>query len=162
MPMLLPAVAAPIEFVEAVRITADMFPRPRTVPGDTIDVWVEDEARHVLGLLGEVPEGERSRCFVPGYAVRAHSAHEVLFEVALCFRCDGALLLGALVPAELRGIQGFDAGSAPGRELSRRFQEAAAKAARSRRGRCPRRTARTPSGARGGCRSKARDTSAAS
>ncbi|MFB7288190.1 hypothetical protein [Actinacidiphila glaucinigra] len=130
--MLLPVAAAPIEFVEAVRVTADLFPRPRTVPGDTIDVWVEDEARHVLGLLGEVPEGERARCFVPGYAVRAHSAHEVLFEVALCFRCNGALLLGPLVPAELRGIQAFDAGSAPGRELLRRFQEAAATADRSR------------------------------
>ncbi|MEU1616251.1 hypothetical protein ABZ479_02990 [Streptomyces sp. NPDC005722] len=44
-----------------------------------------------------MPEGERARCFVPGYAVRAHSAHEVLFEVALCFGCDGALLLGRVV-----------------------------------------------------------------
>ncbi|MFF7676075.1 hypothetical protein [Actinacidiphila glaucinigra] len=122
-------------------ITADMVPRPRTVPGDTIDVWVEDEARSVLGLVGEVPEGERARCFVPGYGLRAH---EVLFEVALCFRCEGALLLGPLVPAELRGIQAFDAGSAPGPELLRRFQEAAATADRSRRDRCPRRTARTP------------------
>lgn len=116
--MPLPLAAAPIEFVEAVRVTAD--------------VWVEDEARHALGLLGEVPEGERARCFVPGHAVRAHSAHEVLFEVALRFRCDGALLLGPLVPAELRGIQAFDAGSAPGRELLRCFQEAAATAGRSR------------------------------
>ncbi|MFF3250858.1 hypothetical protein ACFYWP_07590 [Actinacidiphila glaucinigra] len=113
--MLLPVAAAPIECVEAVSITADMVPRPRTVPGDTIDVWVEDEARSVLGLVGEVPEGERARCFVPGYGLRAHSAHEVLFEVALCFRCDGALLLGPR-PAELRGVQAFDAGSAPGRE----------------------------------------------
>ncbi|MFG2300666.1 hypothetical protein [Actinacidiphila glaucinigra] len=130
--MLLPVAAAPIEFVEAVRITAALVPRPRTVPGDTIDVWVEDEARHVLDLIGEVPEGERARCFVPGHAVRAHSAHEVLFEIAFCFSCNRALLLGPLVPAELRGMQGFDAGSAPGRELLRVFQEASATAARSR------------------------------
>ncbi|WP_329188365.1 hypothetical protein [Actinacidiphila glaucinigra] len=130
--MLLPVAAAPIGCVEAVSITADMVPRPRTVPGDTIDVWVEDEARSVLHLLGEVPEGERARCFVPGYGLRAHSAHEVLFEVALCFRCEGAPLLGPLVPAELRGVQAFDAGSAPCREHLRRFQEAAATADRSR------------------------------
>ncbi|MYX32489.1 MULTISPECIES: hypothetical protein [unclassified Streptomyces] len=130
--MLLPVAAAPIGCVEAVSITADMVPRPRTVPGDTIDVWVEDEARSVLHLLGEVPEGERARCLVPGYGLRAHSAHEVLFEVALCFRCEGAPLLGPLVPAELRGVQAFDAGSAPCRELLRRFQEAAATADRSR------------------------------
>lgn len=99
--MLLPAAAAPIGCIEAVSITAGMVPRPRTVPGDTIDVWVEDEARSVLGLLGEVPEGERARCFVPGYGLRAHTAHEVLFEVALCFRCKGST---AARPARARGV----------------------------------------------------------
>ncbi|MFJ6623151.1 hypothetical protein ACIQOW_36970 [Kitasatospora sp. NPDC091335] len=121
--MLLPETAAQTELIEVVRITAPTD--SGTLVGDVLEIWVEDQAREVLNLVAELPGDELHRCFVPSYGIRAHSSADLLFEIAFCFRCHSALLLGAGVPAGLRRIQGFDPDSGPGRELLERFRACA-------------------------------------
>ncbi|WP_405737517.1 hypothetical protein OG607_34625 [Streptomyces sp. NBC_01537] len=124
--MLLPAVAGQTELIEAVRITSwTMSPFPRSVPGEEIGLWAGEDIEQILDLIREAPAGIRMRCFTPGYGIRAHGADLPdwpLFEIAFCFACNGALLLGPDIPEDLRGIQLFDPDSTPGKELLRRFR----------------------------------------
>ncbi|MGW2616200.1 hypothetical protein [Streptomyces sp. NPDC001500] len=122
--MRLPPAHEEARLLEVVRITDPAGPfAAGTVRGEVVEVWAEDEVRHALALVGGLPDGERSRCFLPGWAVRVHDAvdPEPLFEIAFCFRCDGARLLGREVPAELR-FQDFDGESPAAQELLRRFR----------------------------------------
>ncbi|MFD4907312.1 hypothetical protein [Kitasatospora purpeofusca] len=121
--MLLPETAAETDLIEVVRITA----RPDTdaVVGDVLEIWVEEEARQALDLVSALPGGELHRCFAPAYGLRAHSSTDPLFEIAFCFRCHGALVLGRGLPSRLRGLQGFDPDSRPGRELLDLFRACA-------------------------------------
>jgi hypothetical protein len=121
--MLLPALATRTELIEVIRITSwTLSPFPRSVTGEDIGLWGDEDAGEVLGLIREAPEGERMRCFTPGYAIRAHDAGGPLFEIAFCFACNGAVCLGPDVPEGLRGIQTFDPDSPQGLELLRRFR----------------------------------------
>jgi hypothetical protein len=120
--MLLPAVAAQAELIEVLRINGPMMPFPRSIPGELIGLWDGEEAARAHTLARELPAGERMRCFVPGYGIRAHDAGGLLFEIAFCFACNGALCLGPGIPKELRGIQPFDPDSMPGQELLRRIR----------------------------------------
>lgn len=121
--MLLPAVAGQTGLIEAIRITSwTMSPFPRSVPGEEIGLWAGEDVEQILALIRELPEGIRMRCFTPGYAIRAHDAEGLLFEIAFCFACNGTLLLGPDIPEGLRGIQLFDPDSPPGKELLRRFR----------------------------------------
>ncbi|CAN3978440.1 hypothetical protein [Kitasatospora purpeofusca] len=121
--MLLPETAAETDLIEVVRITAR--PDSDAVVGDVLEIWVEEQARQVLDLVSALPGGELHRCFVPAYGLRAHSSTDPLFEIAFCFRCHGALVLGPEVPSGLRGLQGFDPDSGPGRELLGLFRACA-------------------------------------
>ncbi|OKI26740.1 hypothetical protein [Streptomyces sp. CB03911] len=131
--MLIPTTSAMAGFVEAVRITDPSAWRTEagTVAGETVDRW--DDAQEVLGLVSALPVGPAMRCFVPGFGIRAHAAPgglfegQVLFEIAFCFSCRLAVLLGAAVTPDIAG-QAFDTTSAPARELLRRFRESAAAA----------------------------------
>jgi hypothetical protein len=121
--MLLPDVASRVCLIEVVRITDPMRAYDAgSVVGEDVAIWGEEHARQVLDLISGLPDSEMHRCFVPGYGIRAHSPTEVLFEIAFCFRCHGALLTGPLVPSQLRGIQTFEPDSPSGRELLDRFR----------------------------------------
>ncbi|MEU8589038.1 hypothetical protein AB0C59_18850 [Streptomyces sp. NPDC048664] len=116
--MLLPDAAARTEFLEVIRITSAMGdPFARSLAGEEAGLWVADEARQVLDRIAGLPDGGLQRCFVPGWGVRAHDDTDLLFEIAFCFRCHGARLWGPAVPAELAGIQAFDARTEAGRAL---------------------------------------------
>ncbi|MFJ8435893.1 hypothetical protein ACIQ9P_31785 [Kitasatospora sp. NPDC094019] len=121
--MLLPGTAARTDLIEVVRITARTG--SGAVVGDVLEIWIEDQVRRALGLVAELPDDELHRCFVPAYGIRAHSSTDLLFEVAFCFRCHGALLLEPGVPSAVRRIQGFDPDSVPGRELLGLFRACA-------------------------------------
>ncbi|MEU8718502.1 hypothetical protein [Streptomyces sp. NPDC048663] len=121
--MLLPAVSTQTELIEVIRITAAMRnPLSDALAGEDTALWEAEQVREVLALITELPEGERQRCFLPGWGIRAHSASALLFEVAFCFRCNGARLWGPAVPGEQQGIQSFDPYSTPGRSLLARFR----------------------------------------
>ncbi|MFJ9431644.1 hypothetical protein ACIRQY_18555 [Streptomyces sp. NPDC101490] len=119
--MLLPRTRTETEFVEVVRLTAPGHLTPKGLSGDTVDIWVEHEARRALELIAALPPGEQHRCFVPGWGIRAHGPTDPLFEIAFCFRCHGARLWGPDLPPALRG-QPFDADSPAAHELLRRFR----------------------------------------
>jgi hypothetical protein len=120
--MLLPAAAAQTELIEVVRIPATSDPWSGELVGEGTALWEADQVQESLALIAELPEGERQRCFFPGWGIRAHSESELLFEIEFCFRCEGARLRGPLVPAEQQGIQTFAPDSAPGRALLALFQ----------------------------------------
>ncbi|MGW4882944.1 hypothetical protein ACWEPI_41110 [Streptomyces sp. NPDC004262] len=121
--MLLPAVSTQTELIEVIRITAAMRnPFSDALAGEDTALWETEQVREVLELITELPEGERQRCFLPGWGIRAHSASALLFEVAFCFQCNGARLWGPAVPGEHHGIQSFDPDSTPGRSLLARFR----------------------------------------
>ncbi|MFF4576538.1 hypothetical protein, partial [Streptomyces sp. NPDC001410] len=80
------------------------------------------QVRDVLTLISSAPDSELYRCFIPGWGIRAHSATDLLFQIAFCFQCHGARLWGPGVPAELDGIHGFDPDSPPALELLQRFR----------------------------------------
>ncbi|MFJ9443928.1 hypothetical protein ACIRRH_18935 [Kitasatospora sp. NPDC101235] len=125
--MLLPDAASQAHLIEVVRI-AD--PRSAygsdSVTGETLAVWEAEHLRSALDLIGRLPEGELRRCFEPGYGIRAHAPDGLLLEISFCFSCHGAWLAGPGVPADLRGMQSFDADSPPARELLDRFRASAA------------------------------------
>lgn len=88
-----------------------------------VEVWAGDEVREALALIAGLPDSPTYRCFLPGWGIRAYDARDPdpLFEIAFCFRCNGARVWGHEVPEEL-GHQDFDAESPAGRELLRRFR----------------------------------------
>ncbi|MFD8321895.1 hypothetical protein [Kitasatospora purpeofusca] len=123
--MLLPETAPQTDLIEVVRITAR--PDSDAVVGDVLEIRVEEQARQVLDLVSALPGSEIHRCFASGYGLRAHSPTDPLFEIAFCFRCHGALVLGPTgTPGPVRrGLQGFDPDSGPGRELLDLFRACA-------------------------------------
>lgn len=121
--MMLPPVQETTELIEVVRITDPMGHLTSShLVGDEVAIWEAAEVSGALALIGAVPDSELYRCFVPGWGIRAHGATGLLFEIAFCFRCNGARLWGLSVPAELEGIQGFDPDSPPALELLDRFR----------------------------------------
>ncbi|ATY14728.1 hypothetical protein CU254_33185 [Amycolatopsis sp. AA4] len=118
--MHLPSAANQIRRFEGLRITDIETQDWASVPGEVLGEWDGEDAAAVAELLAELPDGELMRCFLPRYGIRAHGSAGVLFEIAFCFRCHGAL---TLLPG--RGEQdliAFDAGSAPAQRLLEKFK----------------------------------------
>jgi hypothetical protein len=123
--MLLPAASAQTELIEVVRITLAMRdPFSDALAGEDVALWASDEVQQTPALIIDLPEGEKRRCFSPGWGIRAHGPTALLFEIAFCFSCNGARLWGPEVPAEHESIHAFDADSPSGRALLTRFRAA--------------------------------------
>ncbi|MET8957404.1 hypothetical protein [Streptomyces sp. NPDC004533] len=121
--MLLPPIQEKTELIEVVRITDPMrHLSAANLVGDDVAIWEAAQVSDALTLISSAPDSERYRCFAPGWGIRAHSATDLLFQIAFCFQCHGARLWGPGVPAELEGIQGFDPGSPPALELLQQFR----------------------------------------
>ncbi len=121
--MLLPLAHTKTELIEVVRITDPMrHLSSEDLVGDDVAIWEGTLTDEVLALMKDLPGSETYRCFIPGWGIRAHSATDLLFQVAFCFRCHGARLWGPSVPAAQSGIHSFDADSLPARELLERFR----------------------------------------
>ena len=121
--MLLPLAHTKTELIEVVRITDPMrHLSSEDLVGDDVAIWEGTLTDEVLALMKDLPGSESYRCFIPGWGIRAHSATDLLFQVAFCFRCHGARLWGPSVPAAQSGIHSFDADSLPARELLERFR----------------------------------------
>lgn len=96
------------------------------VGGTSVAVWVGAEAADALALIGALPPGERARCFVPAWGLRAHDAElNHLYDVVPCFRCNLALLTGPAVPPHLDRGHAFDGRSAPAEALLSRLRATA-------------------------------------
>lgn len=119
--MLLPSPAQRIERFECVRITDIETQLWTGVPGETIGAWTGQDVTAVAELISRLPDGEMYRCFVPRYGIRAHGADAVLFEIAFCFRCHGALTLRP-GHQERDEFTAFDADSPPAQDLLGRFK----------------------------------------
>ncbi|MFJ1804791.1 MULTISPECIES: hypothetical protein [unclassified Streptomyces] len=122
--MRLPLAHDRAELIEVVRIGDPAgHLTSRGLTGDVVEVWAGEEVRQFLHLVGELPDSPRYRCFVPGWGIRAYddTDPEPLFEIAFCFRCNGARVRGRDVTDE-QGHQDFEADSPAGRELLRRFR----------------------------------------
>ncbi|MER7495354.1 hypothetical protein ABT033_22450 [Streptomyces pharetrae] len=120
--MLLPLTHLEAELIEVVRITDPArHLTSRSLEGETVGLWDGGEAREVFELIAALPTGERHRCFLPGWGIRAHGSAGPLFEVAFCFRCHGARSWGPDLAAGQRS-QAFDGESPTARELLRRFR----------------------------------------
>ncbi|ROQ65202.1 hypothetical protein EDD95_8056 [Streptomyces sp. CEV 2-1] len=121
--MLLPLAHEKTELIEVVRITDPMrHLSAEDLVGDDVAIWEPTQANQVLTLIKDLPGSELHRCFIPGWGIRAHSATDLLFQVAFCSRCHGARLRGPSVPAAQMGIHSFDPDSPPARELLERFR----------------------------------------
>ena len=121
--MLLPPAHTKTEVIEVVRITDPMRRlSSEDLAGDDVAIWGTAQADQVLTLVKGLPGSEVHRCFTPGWGIRAHSATDLLFQVAFCFRCHGARLWGPRVPAAQTGVHGFDPDSPPACELLERFR----------------------------------------
>ncbi|MFE5913898.1 hypothetical protein ACFQ6B_33100 [Streptomyces wedmorensis] len=123
--MMLPPFQNETELIEVVRITAALrHVNAEDLVGDDVAIWEADEAADALKLISSLPDGELSRCFIPGWGIRAHSSTDLLFQIAFCFRCNGARLWGPGVLGKLNRIHSIDSDSAPAQELLRRFRSA--------------------------------------
>jgi hypothetical protein len=124
--MLLPESRHATELIEVVRLAGTMEPATSPdLPGRTVAVWAADEAAGALELMLALPPGERARCFLPGWGIRAHGpAEEPLFLAAICFRCNGVRVWSPPAPGATRtdGFHPIDGQSPPARELLRRFR----------------------------------------
>lgn len=120
--MLLPPTHRKSALVEVVRITdPGRHHSSEDLEGDTVAIWEGDQAEQALALIADLPFDEVYRCFLPGWGIRAHSRTDQLFEIAFCFRCNGARIWGPDLSAELQR-QSFDAESPAALELLRRFR----------------------------------------
>ncbi len=120
--MMLPPVHEKTELIEVVRITDPMrHLSAEDLVGDEVAIWEKAQVGDALTLISSVPDSELRRCFIPGWGIRAHSANDLLFQIAFCFQCHGARLWGPGVPSELGGIHGFAPDSPPALELLQRF-----------------------------------------
>jgi hypothetical protein len=121
--MLLPPARAKTELIEVVRITDPMrHLSSEDLAGDDVATLETAQANQVLTLVNDLPGSELHRCFIPGWGIRAHSATDLLFQVAFCFRCHGARLWGPSVPAAQAGIHSFAPDSPPACELLELFR----------------------------------------
>ncbi|MFD3655255.1 hypothetical protein [Streptomyces sp. NPDC058620] len=121
--MMLPPVQEKTELIEVVRITDPMRHLSAVdLVGDDVAIWESALVKEALALISSAPDSELHRCFIPGWGIRAHSATDLVFQIAFCFQCHGARLWGPGVPAELDGIHGFDPDSSPALELLERFR----------------------------------------
>lgn len=121
--MMLPPAQEKTELIEVVRITDPMrHLSAANLVGDDVAIWEAAQVSNALTLISSAPDSELHRCFIPGWGIRAHSATDLLFQIAFCFQCHGARLWGPDVPAELDGIHGFDPDSSPALELLQRFR----------------------------------------
>ncbi|WTW96342.1 hypothetical protein OG216_24540 [Streptomycetaceae bacterium NBC_01309] len=120
--MLLPPNWREAELIEVVRITApDKLWRSPCLVGEDVDIWDGPGVQKALTLITDLPTGERYRCFVPAWGIRAHDATHQLFEIAFCFRCHAAQLWGPGLTKEQLG-QTFDGDSSPAQELLSLFR----------------------------------------
>lgn len=120
--MLLPLTHRKTELIEVIRITDPArHLGSEDLAGDTAALWEGDQAQQALSLIAELPGSELTRCFLPGWGIRAYIATDQLFEIAFCFRCHGARIWGPGLSVEHRG-QSFDAESPAALELLRRFR----------------------------------------
>jgi hypothetical protein len=116
--MLLPSPGQDVQRFECLRITDIETHLWSSIPGKSIGAWDGEDATAVAELVASLPAGEVYRCFTPRYGIRAHAADAVLFEIAFCFRCHGALILR---PGQ-RELVAFGADSPPAQELLGRFK----------------------------------------
>jgi hypothetical protein len=114
----LPEARSQAELIEVIQLDQ----RSDSDSGELVAIWSADQALSALGLIADLPAGEVSRCFFPGWAIRAHSDSSFLFSIAFCFECDGALLKGPTVPVDEQTIHGFEPDSHAARELLLRFR----------------------------------------
>lgn len=120
--MLLPPTYGKTELMEVVRIDDPLrHVDSEDLAGVTVALWERDRAQQALSLIAGLPSGEQSRCFLPGWGIRAHDTTHQLFEIAFCFRCHGARAWGPDLPLARRR-QSFDAESPAALELLRRFR----------------------------------------
>lgn len=72
-------------------------------PGRTKDgmAWAEefpraevdaDTARELASLWRRLPDGQRSRCHIPPFAVRFLVDDEVVCEASICWKCDNVFI----------------------------------------------------------------------
>ncbi|MFF3517591.1 hypothetical protein [Streptomyces sp. NPDC002573] len=81
--MLLPLAHVKTELIEVVRITDPMrHLSAEDLVGDDVAIWGSTQANQVLTLIKDLPGSELHRCFIPGWGIRAHSATDLLFQVA--------------------------------------------------------------------------------
>lgn len=119
--MLLPSPAQDIRRFECVRITDIETHLWTGVPGESIGAWDGDDVTATAELIADLPDGERYRCFTPRYGIRAQGTNAVLFEIAFCFHCNGALIFHSGLP-ERGELVAFDADSPPAQDLLSRFK----------------------------------------
>lgn len=123
--MLLPLTREKAELIEVVRIADPVrHLTAENLIGEVVAIWGAPQTHQALTLVGDLPEGELHRCFLPGWGVRVHSATDLLFQLAFCFDCHGVRLWGQAVPREQEGIHSFAPDSVPARELLQRFRDA--------------------------------------
>ncbi|MFE9423505.1 hypothetical protein ACFYNO_11155 [Kitasatospora sp. NPDC006697] len=90
---------------------------------EALAVWTGEPAARAVAAVQALPPDDMRRCFAPGYALRAHDRTGFLLEIAFCFRCHGAELIGPRPsPDGLATVLGFDAESAPALGLLARFR----------------------------------------
>ncbi|MEV7446919.1 GNAT family protein [Streptomyces sp. NPDC091204] len=93
--------------------------------GTPVALWTGPEATEALALLEALPPGERARCFVPTWGLRAHDAElNHLYDVIPCFSCNLALLTGPAVPEHLDRGHAFDRESPAAKTLLSRLRAA--------------------------------------
>ncbi|GHI88259.1 GNAT family N-acetyltransferase [Streptomyces xanthophaeus] len=93
--------------------------------GASVALWTGAQATETLALLEALPPGERARCFVPTWGLRAHDAElEHLYDVIPCFSCNIVLLTGPAVPEHLDRGHGFDGESEAAKALLARLRAA--------------------------------------
>ncbi|NBH07871.1 hypothetical protein [Amycolatopsis sp. SID8362] len=107
---------------DLIRVEGDReWERWTTVPGPVLESVTGADATALVGLVADLPDADMMRCYHPVYALRAHGAEGVLFELAFCFRCHNAL---GFAGGAQTGLEGFDADSPAGQELLGRFRAA--------------------------------------
>jgi hypothetical protein len=89
----------------------------QSAPGTVVDTWEGSRVALALGLVAALPSGQMMRCFIPHYAIRLRQGPVALVDVAFCFECHNALRIPVRGGAGSSDLIGFDATSAPAREL---------------------------------------------
>ncbi|MQY06725.1 hypothetical protein [Actinomadura macrotermitis] len=90
----------------------------QSIPGAVIGTWHGEQATRITGLLDGLSECGLTRCFLPGYGIRAYDAERLALEVAFCFRCDNLLVLGG----GANDLRGFKTKNRKAQHLLRAFQ----------------------------------------